>query len=122
MMNWLSRRRWNFFAFNCVVVGDSGVPRAFLFTATAFHGATTMIIVFNCPHCAAILRMKDQYGGQRGRCPQCQGEITVPAIETDAGMDLMPLEPVAPAPAAASAEPAPPAAAPLFSIESRFRT
>jgi hypothetical protein len=87
---------------------------------TAFHGAIPMIIVFNCPHCEAILRMKEQYGGQRGRCPQCQGAITVPAIETDAGMDLMPLEPTAPTPA--TAEPAPPAAAPLFSIESRFRS
>jgi len=79
-----------------------------------------MIIVFNCPHCAAILRMKEQYGGQRGRCPQCQGAITVPAIETDAGMDLMPLDPAAAVPG--PTDMTPPAAAPLLSIESRFRT
>jgi phage FluMu protein Com len=51
-----------------------------------------MNIVFNCPGCGAILRMKEEYGGRRGRCPHCQGAITVPAIETDAGMDLLPLE------------------------------
>ncbi|HVU89119.1 MAG TPA: hypothetical protein VHD36_17475 [Pirellulales bacterium] len=51
-----------------------------------------MNIVFNCPGCGAILRMKEEYGGRRGRCPHCQGAITVPAIESDAGMDLLPLE------------------------------
>jgi hypothetical protein len=80
-----------------------------------------MIIVFNCPHCAAILRMKEQYGGQRGRCPQCQGAITVPAIETDAGMDLMPLDPAASASTAPTVAPAA-ESAPLLSIESRLRS
>jgi len=88
----------------------------------AFHGGATMIIVFNCPHCAAILRMKEQYGGQRGRCPHCQGAITVPAIETEAGMDLIPLDGGAPASSPAATETPPSASTSLFSIESRLRS
>ena len=75
-----------------------------------------MIIVFDCPGCGHTLRMKEQYGGQRGRCPNCQGAITVPAIETEAGMDLLPLEGATPS------APAPPANAPApsFSLGSRL--
>jgi DNA-directed RNA polymerase subunit RPC12/RpoP len=73
-----------------------------------------MIIVFNCPGCGNTLRMKEQYGGQRGRCPHCQGAIMVPAIETEAGMDLLPLEGPAPSP------PSPTPTAPSFSLGSRL--
>jgi len=75
-----------------------------------------MIIVFNCPGCGAILRMKEQYGGQRGRCPHCSGAITVPAVASDDGMDLLPLDGNGSSPAptppahAASLSHAPPAA------------
>ena len=74
-----------------------------------------MIIVFNCPTCGATLRMKEQYGGQRGRCPQCQGAITVPAIESEAGMDLLPMEGGAPGAPPPSQTPSAP-----FSLGSRF--
>ena len=80
-----------------------------------------MIIVFNCPGCGAILRMKEQYGGQRGRCPHCQGAITVPAIETDAGMDLLPLEGGPGGPSAGNGPATPPQMPPsAFSLASRF--
>src|ERR1700726_171114 len=79
-----------------------------------------MIIVFNCQSCGAILRMKEQYGGQRGRCPHCQGAITVPAIATDEGMDLMPLDESAtaapPVQGTANSPPPPQAPAAGFSL------
>ena len=59
--------------------------------------------------------MKEEYGGQRGRCPNCQGAITVPAIETEAGMDLLPLEGAMPA------APAPPSNAPVPSFSLGLR-
>ncbi len=77
-----------------------------------------MNIVFNCPGCGAILRMKEEYGGKRGRCPHCQGAITVPAIESDAGMDLLPLEEGSGDGPATAHGPAP--AAGNFSLNSRF--
>ena len=79
-----------------------------------------MNIVFNCPGCGAILRMKEEYGGERGRCPHCQGAITVPAIESDAGMDLLPLEQGSgDGPATPGLNPPAPAPA-SFSLNSRF--
>lgn len=41
-----------------------------------------MAIHFHCPSCQAPLKLKDQYAGRRGTCPQCHATIVVPAIAT----------------------------------------
>ncbi len=47
-----------------------------------------MAIQFHCPNCHAQLKLKDQYAGRRGQCPQCQAMIVVPAIATAASSSV----------------------------------
>jgi predicted Zn finger-like uncharacterized protein len=41
-----------------------------------------MAIEFNCPHCSAIIRVPDNAGGGKGKCPRCARRITVPKVST----------------------------------------
>ena len=43
-----------------------------------------MAIEFNCPYCAAMIRVPDNAGGGKGRCPRCSRRITVPKVSTKA--------------------------------------
>ncbi|HEY4313428.1 MAG TPA: hypothetical protein VGN12_28515 [Pirellulales bacterium] len=45
-----------------------------------------MAIQFSCPSCQATLRLKDQYAGRQGQCPQCQAKITVPQVAANSGV------------------------------------
>ncbi len=36
------------------------------------------MIVVDCPHCRASLRVKDELAGRRGKCPKCQAVVIVP--------------------------------------------
>lgn len=38
-----------------------------------------MPIQFQCPHCAHAMQLPDTAAGKQGKCPQCQGVVTVPA-------------------------------------------
>jgi hypothetical protein len=37
------------------------------------------MIRFTCPHCQHQMNAKDDQAGKTGRCPKCQGAVTVPA-------------------------------------------
>ncbi|MFN3158645.1 MAG: hypothetical protein ACE37I_04980 [Rubinisphaera brasiliensis] len=39
------------------------------------------MIQFECPHCAAVLRVPDSAMGQRGTCPKCKQALLVPSLE-----------------------------------------
>lgn len=39
-----------------------------------------MAIEFECPNCAAVMRVPDAYAGKQGRCPQCETRLLVPDI------------------------------------------
>ncbi|MBW3543964.1 MAG: hypothetical protein KY476_27255, partial [Planctomycetes bacterium] len=39
-----------------------------------------MAIVFDCPHCAATVRVADDAAGKKGRCPQCGESLLVPRV------------------------------------------
>jgi len=41
-----------------------------------------MAIEFNCPYCSAMIRVPDNAGGGKGKCPRCARRITVPKIST----------------------------------------
>lgn len=43
-----------------------------------------MAIEFNCPNCAAMIRVPDNAGGGKGKCPRCTKRITVPKKSTKA--------------------------------------
>jgi hypothetical protein len=51
-----------------------------------------MPITVTCPNCHRTFRVGDQHAGRRGRCPDCQGVVTVPDEEL-AQLDLLPDEP-----------------------------
>lgn len=36
------------------------------------------MITHTCPNCGRILRIRDQYGGQWGKCKYCQGRVLAP--------------------------------------------
>lgn len=40
-------------------------------------------ICVSCPHCQSRFRVKPEHAGRRGRCPQCRGVISVPAVEAN---------------------------------------
>lgn len=52
-----------------------------------------MAIEFNCSYCSALIRVPDNAGGGKGRCPKCARRITVPKVST--------VKPVAPPPVTA---------------------
>lgn len=37
-----------------------------------------MAIEFNCPYCSALIRVPDNAGGGKGKCPKCATRLTVP--------------------------------------------
>ena len=39
-----------------------------------------MAIEFNCPYCAAVIRVPDTAGGGKGKCPKCATRLTVPKV------------------------------------------
>lgn len=39
-----------------------------------------MAIEFNCPYCSAVIRVPDNAGGGKGKCPRCARRITVPKV------------------------------------------
>lgn len=39
-----------------------------------------MTIEFNCPYCTALIRVPDNAGGGKGRCPKCATRISVPKV------------------------------------------
>ena len=38
-----------------------------------------MAIAVDCPHCGKQLKVKDELAGRKGKCPQCQKTIEIPA-------------------------------------------
>ncbi len=41
-----------------------------------------MAIEFNCPYCTAVIRVPDNAGGGKGRCPKCATRLSVPKVST----------------------------------------
>lgn len=41
-----------------------------------------MTIEFNCPFCKALIRVPDNAGGGKGKCPQCATRLSVPKVST----------------------------------------
>jgi len=37
-----------------------------------------MLIRFKCPHCQVVLKVGSDYSGQKGTCPGCKKEVTIP--------------------------------------------
>lgn len=37
-----------------------------------------MSIRVSCPSCSASFKVKDEYAGKRGKCPQCGNPIRIP--------------------------------------------
>ncbi len=58
------------FDYSCKIADD----RNQLFTESP------MAIEFNCPYCAAAIRVPDAYSGKKGSCPKCQKKLLVPNI------------------------------------------
>ena len=68
-----------------------------------------MAIEFNCPYCTAVIRVPDNAGGGKGRCPKCATRLSVPKVSTPK-RGAPPVEPkVVLAP--------PPAEQPLFTLD-----
>lgn len=44
-----------------------------------------MAIEFNCQYCNAIIRVPDNAGGGKGKCPRCARRITVPKVSSRTG-------------------------------------
>ncbi len=42
-----------------------------------------MLIRFKCGHCAKLLQAGSQLAGKKGKCPNCNKEITVPKESTE---------------------------------------
>jgi hypothetical protein len=74
------------------------------------------MIEFHCEACGAPVRIGDEFGGKKGRCPSCGAVIDIPAQSDPAVAKAAP----APAPGPTPQSPAPmppqpaPAAAPAF--------
>lgn len=65
-----------------------------------------MSIEVSCAHCGHSIRVKDEFAGKRGKCPNCQGIIAVPQVPSGAMA-----EPTGPISASKTAAAAPSAAA-----------
>lgn len=57
-----------------------------------------MPIKFKCSGCSAVLQVKDELAGKKGRCPKCQSVIVVPTPSAEGAGAPAP-QPSAPAPA-----------------------
>jgi predicted Zn finger-like uncharacterized protein len=64
-----------------------------------------MAIEFDCPVCGAVIRVKDEAAGKKGRCPKCKTLLLIP--EPDDEPPPSPSPPPAPVVPAASIPPAP---------------
>lgn len=62
-----------------------------------------MAIEFNCPYCKALIRVPDNAGGGKGKCPKCATRLTVPKVSN--ARPIAPPPPVAPPPVEEPAEP-----------------
>lgn len=51
-----------------------------------------MAIEFECPNCAAVMRVPDAYAGKQGRCPQCETRLLVPNIPRPDASNAPPAE------------------------------
>jgi len=51
-----------------------------------------MAIEFNCPYCTALIRVPDNAGGGKGRCPKCATRISVPKVSTPRPVAPPPVE------------------------------
>jgi hypothetical protein len=38
-------------------------------------------IAFDCPECGKTIRVKDELGGQKGKCPKCDKVVRIPFVE-----------------------------------------
>lgn len=80
-----------------------------------------MAIEFDCPVCGAVIRVKDEAAGKKGRCPKCKTLLLIPEPEEEvpaaspapaASPPAAPVVPMAPVPAAPMVkQPAAPVAA-----------
>ena len=43
------------------------------------------MIAYTCPNCGRLLRIREEYAGQWGRCKYCNGRVLAPA-QTNSGM------------------------------------
>ena len=43
-----------------------------------------MLIKFKCPHCQVALNVGSDFVGEKGVCPQCKKELTVPEKSEEA--------------------------------------
>jgi hypothetical protein len=59
-------------------------------------GDTAMPIVFYCPACSHRLKVADDTGGKRGRCPNCGVPVSIPFESEDPDMVPIPLATVPP--------------------------
>jgi hypothetical protein len=53
-----------------------------LLTEPTTHGRRTMPIIFPCPHCKEVLKVKDHLAGKKGPCPKCKKIVSVPLISS----------------------------------------
>lgn len=52
---------------------------------TEVRGVTDWPIAWNCPHCGAALRAKQEAEGSKARCPKCNNELRVPGAPETPG-------------------------------------
>lgn len=76
-----------------------------------------MTIEFNCPYCKALIRVPDNAGGGKGKCPKCATRLTVPKVS--ASKPAAPLL-IAPQPMPEPVQPDPPRVDPPREIENFF--
>jgi len=50
------------------------------------RGKEAVMIEMNCPHCGHLLRIPDQYAGQKGGCKHCKGLFQVPMAGGPSGV------------------------------------
>src|SRR4051812_50124886 len=43
-------------------------------------GGVSVAIAVECAHCGKQLKVKDELAGKKGKCPQCQKTIQIPAV------------------------------------------
>ncbi|MEK6260529.1 MAG: hypothetical protein AABP62_18180 [Planctomycetota bacterium] len=76
-----------------------------------------MAIEFNCPFCKALIRVPDNAGGGKGKCPKCATRLSVPKVSTSkAAAPLL----IAPPPMREPVQPDPPRVDPPREIENFF--
>ncbi len=72
------------------------------------------MIVVDCPHCGCRLKVKDEWAGKKGKCPQCKASVLIGAADSSppALSDKQPSGTTAPS-ASSSAETRQPASEPV---------